>query len=345
MAITDLPNSKRDSTGSLESIHSASSTSSKSSRSSTSSKASKRLYKNRPIHSSTIVRPLQHADPNSLSTSSSTSSSGMPSKQNKSTVKLTVEGVTTEEATLTWESTSETVKWYQDTVKHNRASVFVFYRGIWCGFCQTQLRDVNRYVKALAKHNVAVYAVSAQTPETSKRTKALWHLDFDVISDEAHHLPKYFRAHDIGYISVSKRKDYPQGLIQPAIFVIDNAGKVLYNWAITPSISNLHGAANRPAFAGVYETICKALDVVPDELDRPSGCFPWGGRRKGSKHASAGGDSKGAAAAAAAVGEAQHVDTAGGEDTLPVRETVFSADLVTVERPAMQRRTSISTLI
>lgn len=61
--------------------------------------------------------------------------------------------------------------------KPARFTLVVFYRGLHCPLCRTQLNDLQAKLPEFARRGVAVVAISSDTAERAEKTKADWKLD------------------------------------------------------------------------------------------------------------------------------------------------------------------------
>ena len=61
--------------------------------------------------------------------------------------------------------------------------VLTFYRGAWCPYCNTQLRDYQENIAAFEAEGARLLAVSPQTPDSSAVTESENALAFPVLSD------------------------------------------------------------------------------------------------------------------------------------------------------------------
>lgn len=55
-----------------------------------------------------------------------------------------------------------------------RFSLLVFYRGLHCPICKTQLKDLEAKLPEFAKRGVGVVALSSDTQDRAERTKSEW---------------------------------------------------------------------------------------------------------------------------------------------------------------------------
>lgn len=70
--------------------------------------------------------------------------------------------------------------------------VLVFYRGLWCPFCNQALSAYQQMVSDLAASGATLVAVSAQTPEYSHKTGATLGIDYQLLSDVDNHLARQY---------------------------------------------------------------------------------------------------------------------------------------------------------
>lgn len=61
--------------------------------------------------------------------------------------------------------------------------VLIFYRGVWCPYCNTHLRAYQELIPALEGAGARLIAISPQTPDNSAKTRDLNDLGYDVLSD------------------------------------------------------------------------------------------------------------------------------------------------------------------
>lgn len=58
-----------------------------------------------------------------------------------------------------------------------RFTLIVFYRGLHCPVCRTQLRELDRRLDELSQRGIEAIAISADTQERADRTRSDWHLE------------------------------------------------------------------------------------------------------------------------------------------------------------------------
>ena len=100
--------------------------------------------------------------------------------------------------------------------------------------------------------------ITSQSTELADEAKGAWGLDYEVISDPSNALAARF---DINVNAKAETPmadhptEYPNGMSQTGVIVLDRSGQVIYNWAIDPTEVNLHGASDRPLPAEVWAAI------------------------------------------------------------------------------------------
>lgn len=106
--------------------------------------------------------------------------------------------------------------WEQDL------TALVFYRGDFCPACNRYLHSLQERSDEFRSAGLQVVAVSADQPSVEQKTVQAHGLNFAVLSDSTH---AAIEAYDVVY-------NEQAGYAQPAVFIIDTSGRVLYE-AIT----------------------------------------------------------------------------------------------------------------
>ncbi|MBI4275830.1 MAG: AhpC/TSA family protein [Rhizobiales bacterium] len=137
--------------------------------------------------------------------------------------------------------------------KSERFTLIVFYRGLHCPICKTQMRDLQAKLPEFAKRGVGVVAISSDDAERGERTKKDWEL------------PELRIGYGLGlddarrwglYISTSRGKtslgiDEPPLFSEPGLFLVRPDGTLYF-----ASVQTMPFA--RPHFADILG----ALDFV-----------------------------------------------------------------------------------
>jgi peroxiredoxin len=99
-----------------------------------------------------------------------------------------------------------------------RPLVLIFYRGVWCPFCRSQMADLSRHKAEFQKAGTAIYAVSNEEAPKLNQMRDTQKLDFvTFLSDPDGAAAKLYAGL------------YPKSMVhQPGSFVIDKSGKIVY---------------------------------------------------------------------------------------------------------------------
>lgn len=139
---------------------------------------------------------------------------------------------------------TDLTSWLDTKIASRPFTALVFYRGKWCPFCQGQLREMNgKFLADIRALGGELVGVTSQSQAGVDEAVAEWELDYKVVSDTANVLAKRF---DIVVSENVKYDGYPNGMAQPGVVILDQAGKVLVHWAIDPQEANGFGALDRP---------------------------------------------------------------------------------------------------
>ncbi len=96
--------------------------------------------------------------------------------------------------------------------------VLIFYRGVWCPFCQAQMTQVGKDKAAFEKSGAAVYAISDEDPAAQQKMQDQHGLDFiTFLSDRTGTAARQYAGVYAGRTT-----------LKPAVFVIGRDKKVKY---------------------------------------------------------------------------------------------------------------------
>ncbi len=70
--------------------------------------------------------------------------------------------------------------------------VISFYRGLWCPFCNLELRALQNALPEINAFDASLVAISPQTPNNSLSTAEKHNLTFEVLSDVGNKVAKQF---------------------------------------------------------------------------------------------------------------------------------------------------------
>jgi peroxiredoxin len=114
-----------------------------------------------------------------------------------------------------------------------RNLVLVFYRGAWCPVCDLQLRGLARDYGRFRRANAEIVAVSNDPEAVSRAARRALQLPFPLVSDPGGRAIRLFGA-TRGRNRLDELDRWSHGLVglkgyaQPAVFVVDAAGRVRY---------------------------------------------------------------------------------------------------------------------
>jgi peroxiredoxin len=99
-----------------------------------------------------------------------------------------------------------------------RPVVLVFYRGVWCPFCHSQMADLSRHKADFQRSGASVYAVSNEDGPKLNQMRDAEKLDFVT-----------FLSDPDGAAAKKYAGLYPGSMThQPGSFVIDRHGRIVY---------------------------------------------------------------------------------------------------------------------
>ncbi|MBL1275352.1 MAG: AhpC/TSA family protein [Ectothiorhodospiraceae bacterium] len=117
--------------------------------------------------------------------------------------------------------------------------VLTFYRGVWCPYCNLQLKNYQEILPQIHAAGASLVAISPMTPDNSLSTKEQNELQFSVLSDTGNHVARQYTTvfknsqaavnamSDLGYDFHSFYDDESGEIPVAATFVIDTDGTLL----------------------------------------------------------------------------------------------------------------------
>ena len=144
-------------------------------------------------------------------------------------------------------------------ISKQELTVLIFFRGHWCPFCSTHLKELNGdFRQNIEAAGGKLYAVTSEDDEGIQKARENWKIDYDILSDRNLELAKRYK------VSITHGKDahggvemYPDGMSQPAVIALDKTGKVVFQWIMIPSEMNMGGALDRPLASDLWSGIQK----------------------------------------------------------------------------------------
>lgn len=127
-------------------------------------------------------------------------------------------------------------------LEKNDFVVVNFYRGVWCPYCNLELKALQDSYTALKALNAELIAISPQTPDASLTTKEKNELAYEVLSDSENKIAKEYGlvfslAEELRPIYKSFGIDIPANndeesyeLPMPATYVINKNKEIIYSF-------------------------------------------------------------------------------------------------------------------
>ncbi len=121
--------------------------------------------------------------------------------------------------------------------------VIAFYRGSWCPYCNLELKVFQENISKLTEKKATLVAISPQSPDNSLTIIEKHNLTFEVLTDKDNTFAKqlgivfelqdfvlpYYEALGINLSNFTINND--NSLPIPAVFVVDENGKLIYKFA------------------------------------------------------------------------------------------------------------------
>ncbi|MGB1226691.1 MAG: peroxiredoxin-like family protein [Poseidonibacter sp.] len=128
------------------------------------------------------------------------------------------------------------------TLEENDFAVVSFYRGVWCSYCNLELKALQEKNDELNSLGAKLIAVSPQSPDASLTTKEKNELAFEVLSDNENVIAKEYGlvfslAEELRPIYLSFNIDIPANndedsykLPMPATYVINKNKEIIFSF-------------------------------------------------------------------------------------------------------------------
>ena len=124
----------------------------------------------------------------------------------------------------------------------NGKMIIAFYRGSWCPYCNLELKMLQDHLPKIKDKKAMLVAISPQSPDNSLTVVEKHNLTFEVLTDTDNLFAKqlgisfelqdfvlpYYQALGIDLMHFNKNND--NSLPVPAVFVIDQNGKIIYKF-------------------------------------------------------------------------------------------------------------------
>lgn len=124
----------------------------------------------------------------------------------------------------------------------NKSTIFVFYRGGWCPYCNQHLADLKKIEGEIEEMGYQVFAVSADRPEKLKETVSKNELSYSLLSDSPMKATKAFGlAFKVDDKTIARYKEYGIDLEAdsgydhhllpaPAVYLVNTKGMIKFNY-------------------------------------------------------------------------------------------------------------------
>lgn len=113
------------------------------------------------------------------------------------------------------------------------------YRGHWCPFCLSYLRDFSSLSPAITAAHGTPLTVTAEPEINLSATRSATGYTGNAIVDPLQFLAKELKRRGLLDVAITEKKGYEYGVAQPAVLVIKKDGTVLESWAILPKMVRL----------------------------------------------------------------------------------------------------------
>ncbi|MGJ1447599.1 peroxiredoxin-like family protein [Sphingobacterium spiritivorum] len=123
--------------------------------------------------------------------------------------------------------------------------IIAFFRGIWCPYCNLQIRALNNQLNQVTNKNATLVAISPQSLSHNSNTATQHNLDFDVLTDKDNNYARklgitfelqdfvkpYYEELGIDLAAFNANNTYELPI--PSIFVVDTDHTIIYTFADT----------------------------------------------------------------------------------------------------------------
>jgi peroxiredoxin len=143
----------------------------------------------------------------------------------------------------------DTEKNFATSIQQAPLVIVTSYRGNWCPFCRTYLREFDK-ARLNLPDNALLIGISVDSFDECKELQNKLKLGFDLIPDETLVMREL--------LNVTTGKGHgKEAYLQPSVFVFKD-GEKSYEWIQEPKLLNLGGAIGR---LPVETVVQKAVDI------------------------------------------------------------------------------------
>ena len=127
-------------------------------------------------------------------------------------------------------------------VVSEKPTIFVFYRGGWCPYCNRHLADLKKVEDEISELGYQIMAISADRPDLLNQTATKNDLSYSLLSDASMEATKAFGlAFKVDDATVEQYKSYgidieaDSGykhhiLPAPAVYLVNTKGEIKFNY-------------------------------------------------------------------------------------------------------------------
>jgi peroxiredoxin len=105
--------------------------------------------------------------------------------------------------------------------QEDKSLLILFFRGVWCNYCKTQLKEINDNLADLEKLNLKIIAISSDTKFNSSLITKFFRLKFPVLAD-----PNFEVINDFKLKTTYKDKQ----IAKPAVFLFSPEHEELFQF-------------------------------------------------------------------------------------------------------------------
>ena len=123
-----------------------------------------------------------------------------------------------------------------------QARVIILYRGDWCPFCQTELRDLRDHYRDIRARGARVIAICVDPPAVSAALRKKLGVDIDFVSDEQGTLMDVLQVRDRnGLPGMMANGRTSRDIFLPTTFLLDAQDRV--RWVYRPETYRMRAPA------------------------------------------------------------------------------------------------------
>ena len=133
----------------------------------------------------------------------------------------------------------------EDLFKGSEKLILAFFRGIWCPYCNLEMKALQDWLPEITKNGVRLLGISPQQKEYNQTMKNDHQIQFDLFQDENNALAKslgisfslqdfvvpYYQSLGIDLAMYNNNSE--NELSVPAIFVVDKSYQITYSFVDT----------------------------------------------------------------------------------------------------------------